>query len=75
VGAIPDVIKDGETGFLMENNSPECIITANVIRALESSDLEGVAQRARVLVEREFTYERAVEGWKEILEEICDDRR
>ena len=63
VGAIPDVIKDGETGFLMENNSPECIAT-NVIRALESSDLEGVAQRARVLVEREFTYEKAVERWR-----------
>jgi len=57
MGAIPDVIKDGETGFLMENNSPECI--ANVIRALESSDLEGIAQRAQVLVECEFTYERA----------------
>ena len=32
-----------------------------LIRALESSDLEGVAQRARALVEREFTFERAVE--------------
>jgi len=66
VGAIPDVIKDGETGFLMENNSPECIAT-NVIRALEYPDLEGVAQRARALVEREFTYEKAVERWKEVL--------
>jgi Glycosyltransferase len=66
VGAIPDVIKNGETGFLMENNSPKCI-AANVIRALESSDLEGVAQRARALVEREFTYERAVEGYRSIL--------
>ena len=28
-------------------NSPECI-AANVIRALESSDLEGVAQRASI---------------------------
>jgi len=55
-------------------SSPECI-AANVIRAQESSDLEGVAQRARALVEREFTYERAVERWGEILEEICDDRR
>jgi hypothetical protein len=25
VGAIPDVIIDGKTGFIMENNSPECI--------------------------------------------------
>ena len=58
----------------MENNSPECI-AANVIRALDHSDLEDVARRARALVEREFTYEKVVERWKEILEEICDDRR
>ena len=59
VGAIPDIIKEGETGFLMENNSPECIAT-NVIRALDHPDLEGIAQRARSLVEREFTFEEAV---------------
>jgi glycosyltransferase involved in cell wall biosynthesis len=39
VGAIPDVIIDGKTGFIMENNSPECI-AENVIRALNSPDLE-----------------------------------
>jgi len=63
---------NGETRLVW--SLPECIAT-NVIRALESSDLEGIAQRARALVEREFTYEKAVERWKEILEEICDDRR
>jgi glycosyltransferase involved in cell wall biosynthesis len=73
VGAIPDIIKDGETGFLMENNSPECI-AANVIRALEHPDLEGVAMRARALVEREFTFEKAVERWRKILEEVGDGR-
>ena len=74
VGAIPDIIKDGETGFLMENNSPECI-AANVIRALEHPDLEGVAERARALVEREFTFEKAVERWRAILEEVGDGGR
>ena len=34
VGAIPDVIKDVETGFIMDNNSPECI-AKEVIRVLE----------------------------------------
>ncbi len=68
VGAIPDIIKDGETGFIMENNSPECI-ASSVLRALMHPDLEGVAQRARALVEREFTFEEAVERWREVLEE------
>lgn len=72
VGAIPDIIKDGETGFLMEDNSPECI-TANVIRALEHPDFEGVAERGRALVEREFSFDRATEGWRMVLEETCDE--
>lgn len=67
VGTIPDIIADGKTGFLMENNSPECI-AANVIRALEHPDLKGIAKRARTMVEREFTFEKAVERWKKVLE-------
>ena len=69
VGAIPDVITDGETGFIMENNSPE-YITRNVIRALNHPNLEKIAENARALVEREFTYEKAVERWREVLENV-----
>jgi len=58
----------------MENNSPECI-AENVVRALSSPDLEEIAQRARALVEREFTFERAVERWRRILEEVGSEVR
>jgi glycosyltransferase involved in cell wall biosynthesis len=66
VGAIPDIITDGETGFLMENNSPECI-AANIIRAIEHPNLDGISQSARALVEREFSYEAVVGKWRRIL--------
>ncbi len=66
VGAIPDVIRDGETGFIMETNLPECIAT-NVIRALIYPDLEIVAQNGRRLIEEKFSIEKAVERWREIL--------
>jgi len=69
VGAIPDMITDGETGFIMGNNSPACI-AENVIRAIEHPDLEMIVGNARVLVEREFTYEAAVEKYRKILEEF-----
>jgi len=69
VGAIPDVIIDGKTGFIMENNSPECI-AENVKRALDSPDLERIAEAGRRFVEENFTFERVVERWKEVLEEI-----
>jgi glycosyltransferase involved in cell wall biosynthesis len=69
VGAIPDVIKDGETGFIMEDNSPESI-ARNIIHALSRPHLEKIAQNARALVEREFTYEKAVERYRGILNSL-----
>ncbi len=69
VGAVPDVIVDGKTGFIMENNSPECI-AENVMRALEHPELERIAEAGRRFVEENFTFERAVERWKEVLDEI-----
>ena len=67
VGAIPDVIIDGKTGFIMENNSPECI-AENVIRALASPDLERIAEGGRRFVEENFTFEKTVKNWKGILQ-------
>lgn len=72
VGAIPDIIKDSETGFIMENNTPDCI-ASNIIRALEHHELGDVAQRARTLVECEFTYDKSVDRWGSILKEICKE--
>lgn len=69
VGAIPDVIRDEKTGFIMEDNSPECI-AENVVRALEHPDLEEIAEVGRRFVGEEFTFERAVERWREVLEQV-----
>lgn len=66
VGSIPDIIKDGETGFIMEDNSPQCI-TNNVIRVFNHTKLEQIVQNARALTEREYTYEAAVERYEKIL--------
>ena len=69
VGVIPDVIKDGETGFIMENNSPECI-AENIIRALKHPRFQEIAGNARALIEKEYTYEAAVERYRKILETL-----
>ncbi|MDV4343032.1 glycosyltransferase family 4 protein [Methanoculleus sp. YWC-01] len=69
VGAIPDIIVDGKTGFIMENNSPECI-AANIIRALNSPELELIAENGRRFVEENFSFESTIVQWKEVLEEI-----
>ena len=69
VGGIPDVIKDGETGFIIENNTPECI-AKNVIRTLEHPNLEEIVKNARKVIEKEYGYEAAVERYSKILENI-----
>jgi len=66
VGVMPDVIKDGETGFIMEDNSPECI-AKNVIRVLNHPNLDKIAKNARKLIEREYTYKAAVDRYRSIL--------
>jgi glycosyltransferase involved in cell wall biosynthesis len=73
VGMIPDMVQDGQTGFIMENNSPRCI-AEHIVRALNHPDLTQIACNARGLVEQEFTYERAVERYKEILNSLNPGR-
>ncbi|MFC2010279.1 glycosyltransferase family 4 protein [Chloroflexota bacterium] len=69
VGVIPDVIRDGETGFIPENNSPECI-AENVVRALEYPGLNEIARKASKLIVEEYTYELAVERYREVLRSL-----
>jgi len=66
VGGIPDVIKDEKTGFIMANNTPECI-AENIIRALNHQNLEEIAKNARKHIEEKYTYEAAVARYREIL--------
>ncbi|MFC1918893.1 glycosyltransferase family 4 protein [Chloroflexota bacterium] len=66
VGAIPDIVKDGETGFIMKDNSSNCI-AENIIRALEHPDLEQIADNAHALVEQEYTYEAAIKKFEPVL--------
>jgi glycosyltransferase involved in cell wall biosynthesis len=69
VGSIPYVIKDGETGFIMGNNSAECI-AENVMRVLNYPNIDEIIRNARNLIEEEYTYEAAVERYKKIFEHI-----
>jgi glycosyltransferase involved in cell wall biosynthesis len=69
VGGVPDVIKDGETGFILENNSLKCI-AENVMRALNHLELDKIMKNARKLIEKEYTYDAAVERYRKILNNL-----
>jgi glycosyltransferase involved in cell wall biosynthesis len=65
VGGTPEVVHDGETGFILENNSPECI-AANAARILNYADIDHIRNNARTLIERVYSYQAAVERFKDI---------
>ena len=67
VGAVPDIIVDGETGFIIEDNSPECI-AENVIRTLNYPRLDKVAESARAFVESQYSYEAMAAKYGELLD-------
>jgi glycosyltransferase involved in cell wall biosynthesis len=69
VGAIPDFIHDGETGFLLKNNSSDCI-AKTVIRTLNYPNLSQVVHNARFFVEKEFTFEKTKDNYAKILDEV-----
>jgi glycosyltransferase involved in cell wall biosynthesis len=66
VGAIPDIIADGETGFIMEDNTPDCI-AENAIRALNHHKLDQISLNAHAFVEKEYFYEAMEMKWHRLL--------
>ena len=74
VGAIPDILKDSETGFVMENNSPENI-AKNIIRAINHPDLLKITKNAHKLVEIEFTYNNAVMCYLDIFNQLDKNKK
>jgi glycosyltransferase involved in cell wall biosynthesis len=74
VGGVPDLIKDGETGFILENNTPECI-ASNVIRALSHPNLGGIAGNARRLIEQEYGRDAMVEKRRIALDKLMNHER
>lgn len=69
VGGIPDLIEDGETGFIMETNSPDGI-AKDIIRALNHPNIKEIAKNARKLIESGYTYEAAVGRYRKLLSDL-----
>lgn len=67
VGAIPDIIKDGETGFLLKNNSPDHIADRIIEILGDHINLGYVQRKARALVVEKYTYDKAVKRYNNIL--------
>jgi glycosyltransferase involved in cell wall biosynthesis len=69
VGAVPDIIHDKKTGFLLKENSPKCI-SEGVINVLEQNNLQEVIDKSHSLVEKKFFYNNLSNGWKDLLNSL-----
>lgn len=72
VGAIPDVISDEITGFLLEDNS-SISIARNISRVLSYVEIDNLIDNAHNLVNKEYNFENNLETWKIILNNINQD--
>jgi glycosyltransferase involved in cell wall biosynthesis len=69
VGGVPSVIKDSETGFIMENNSIPCI-EHHILRVLNYSNLDIIANNAYNLIKSEYSFDSTVKRYDEIIEKV-----
>jgi glycosyltransferase involved in cell wall biosynthesis len=66
VSGVPDVVCEGETGLLMENEDGGAI-AAEVAEILDRDGLAEMSERCRETIETEYSFEGAVRRWRGIL--------
>ncbi|WP_336135324.1 glycosyltransferase family 4 protein [Natronomonas amylolytica] len=74
VSGVPDVVQDGQTGFLMTDTDSSAI-AAGIERIFEQrDDLPKISSRGRNLIEEKYSFEAAVARYDRILSAL-DERR
>lgn len=69
VGAIPDIITNGENGFLMDDNTPETI-ARNIEKALSSDNLDEIATKAFEDLLTNFSYQKTSKDWEKVINSL-----
>ncbi|WP_306059939.1 glycosyltransferase family 4 protein [Natronococcus wangiae] len=66
VGGIPDLVVDGETGFVLRNSDPDAI-ERTVLRALRRDDLDIISDNAHQSIRDTYSYESVKNTYSDIL--------
>jgi glycosyltransferase involved in cell wall biosynthesis len=69
VGGIPDLVKPNATGFLLPNNTPECIAN-NILGVLDSEQLDELAVNAYQLILQNYSYDAIVMKYDGLLKAL-----
>ena len=68
VAGVPDIIKEGNTGFLMNHRGSE--MAEKIVSILESKDLETISHAGRTLIRESYCHEAAVRRYRKLLSEL-----
>jgi glycosyltransferase involved in cell wall biosynthesis len=74
VGAIPDEIEEGKTGFLLKTNDPEEIARSVIDCLRDEPRLTTVAELARKQAQLRFSKEAQAQKWGRLLPELIQDK-
>ena len=73
-GSLPEIIKDGRTGFVLESNSAHHIADG-IARALSHHNLDSIAQNAQNLIKKEYACEVVMERCRLALSRLMNGRK
>jgi len=71
VGGIPDIIKDGITGYILDNNTPNCI-AKKIQEIFNQSNGDIISRNAKKIILEKYTFDTAVIRYQQIIDSLVD---
>jgi glycosyltransferase involved in cell wall biosynthesis len=69
VSGVPNVVLEGETGFLLGSREPAAL-RQTILDILDRNDLDSISENGRELIKTEYSFEAACERYRSILKRL-----
>lgn len=75
-GSVPEIIKDGETGFVCQPDDIDCMVRkVKEINEMPEEKYQAMRKECRQHVEENFSVKKMVDGYEKVYQEVMDDWR